>query len=106
MIPRPDRPDHLLALDLGPEILTGSTRLKCGTATKLILNLFTTLSMVRLGKVTSNLMVDVSPTNAKLRQRAIRIVGELTGMKSAAAAAALARHGWDLRKTALARRRE
>ena len=58
----------------GPELLTGSTRLRAGTATKLALNMISTASMVRMGKVYENLMVDVQPTNAKLRQRALRIV--------------------------------
>src|SRR5207344_1840672 len=62
-IPRAHQPDVLIAPDIGPEILTGSTRLKSGTATKLILNMFTTLAMVRMGKVLGNLMVDVKPTN-------------------------------------------
>jgi N-acetylmuramic acid 6-phosphate etherase len=64
----------------GPEILTGSTRLKAGTATKLVLNQITTLAMVRLGKVYENLMVDLKATNAKLRDRAVRIVAMLTGL--------------------------
>jgi len=106
VIPRAMQPDKLLAFDLGPEVLTGSTRLKCGTATKLILNLVTTLAMVRLGKVMSNLMVDVTPTNAKLRQRAVRIVCELSGVNSSQATAALTRNAWDVRKTARALRRE
>ena len=72
-------PDLFIAPDLGPEVLTGSTRLKSGTATKLILNILSTLAMVRLGKVVSNLMVDLNPSNVKLRERAIRIVQELTG---------------------------
>jgi N-acetylmuramic acid 6-phosphate etherase len=63
----------------GPEILTGSTRLKAGTATKLVLNQITTLAMVRMGKVYENLMVDLKASNAKLRDRAIRIVAALTG---------------------------
>ena len=100
-IPATLKPDQVLAFDLGPEILTGSTRLKCGTATKVVLNLLTTLSMVRLGKVMSNLMVDVAPTNDKLLSRAVRIVRELTGSSEAAALAALARHAWDVRRTAL-----
>jgi len=98
-IPRALRPDRLLAFDLGPEVLTGSTRLKCGTATKLILNLLTTLSMVRLGKVMSNLMIDVAPTNVKLRQRAIRIVSELAEVGTPQATKALERHDWNIRKT-------
>ncbi len=62
---------------VGPEVLTGSTRLKAGTATKLVLNTITTLAMVRLGKVHENLMVDLRITNAKLRDRAIRIISTL-----------------------------
>jgi hypothetical protein len=56
-----NKPDILIAPDVGPEVLTGSTRLKAGTATKLILNMLTTLSMVKLGKVISNLKVDMNP---------------------------------------------
>ncbi len=64
----------------GPEVVTGSTRLKAGTATKLVLNQISTVAMVRLGKVYENLMVDVKATNAKLRDRAARMVGTLTGV--------------------------
>jgi N-acetylmuramic acid 6-phosphate etherase len=63
----------------GPELITGSTRLKAGTATKLVLNTLTTLAMVQLGKVHGNLMVDLRATNAKLWDRGARIVAELTG---------------------------
>ncbi len=93
-IPRRHRPDLILAPNVGPEILTGSTRLKSGTATKLILNIFTTLAMVRTGKVISNLMVDLNPGNVKLRDRAVRIVRELTGAGAASAKAALKESGW------------
>jgi N-acetylmuramic acid 6-phosphate etherase len=93
------RPHLVIAPATGPEVLTGSTRLKAGTATKQVLNILTTLAMVRLGKVVENLMIDVRPTNAKLRQRAIRIVTELAGVSEAAAAAALARHHWDVHQT-------
>ncbi len=72
-------PSMILAPAIGPEVLTGSTRLKAGTATKLILNCITTLAMVKLGKVTSNLMMDLDPKNEKLRERAVRIVTTLTG---------------------------
>jgi N-acetylmuramic acid 6-phosphate etherase len=64
----------------GPEVLTGSTRLKAGTATKLVLNAISTLTMVRLGKVHENLMVDLRASNQKLRDRAVRIVRALTGL--------------------------
>ena len=67
----------ILFFRTGPEVITGSTRLKAGTATKLVLNMLTTISMIRLGKVVSNLMVDVKPTNEKLRARACRIVATL-----------------------------
>lgn len=93
-----DRPDRIIAPDIGPEILTGSTRLKSGTATKLILNMFTTLAMVRIGKVVSNLMVDVKPSNVKLRDRAGRIVSAITGCDEAAATAALKRTKWDVKR--------
>jgi N-acetylmuramic acid 6-phosphate etherase len=97
-VPREHRPTVLLAPDIGPEILTGSTRLKSGTATKLILNMFTTLAMVRTGKVLSNLMVDVKPTNVKLRDRAVRIVRTLAGCDEAAAREALVRANWVIKE--------
>jgi len=89
-----NRPDLVIAPNVGPEILTGSTRLKSGTATKLILNMFTTLAMVQTGKVVSNLMVDVNPGNVKLRDRAVRIIRELTGVDEPIAKAALEKSGW------------
>lgn len=69
-----DRADRVLALDTGAEVLTGSTRLKAGSATKAVLNAITTAAMVRLGKVFDNLMVDLRPGSAKLRDRAVRII--------------------------------
>lgn len=66
--------DLVLALDTGPEVLTGSTRLKAGSATKAVLNAITTAAMVRLGKVYGNFMVDLRPGSAKLRDRALRII--------------------------------
>ena len=77
----------------GPEVLTGSTRLKAGTAQKLILNMISTAVMVGLGKAYQNLMVDVVQTNEKLRKRALRIVMESTGVEEADAAAALEQAG-------------
>jgi N-acetylmuramic acid 6-phosphate (MurNAc-6-P) etherase len=100
-IPRPLRPTVVIAPNLGPEVLTGSTRLKAGTATKLLLNLFSTLAMVRWGKVRSNLMIDLHPTNVKLRHRAVRIVQDLTGADAVAARRALAGAAWNI-KTAVA----
>jgi N-acetylmuramic acid 6-phosphate etherase len=93
VVPKPADADHLLLLPTGPEVLTGSTRLKAGTATKLALNTISTALMVRAGKVYGNLMVDVRATNAKLRDRAARIVTTLTGIDRAAAFDLLERAG-------------
>ncbi len=75
-----DSADLVLALDTGPEVLTGSTRLKAGSATKAVLNAITTAAMVRLGKVYDNLMVDLKPGSAKLRDRSLRIVEAAAGV--------------------------
>ena len=72
--------DIMITPVVGPEVITGSTRLKAGTATKLVLNMLTTGAMVRLGKTYGNLMVDLTATNEKLRDRSQRIVSELTGL--------------------------
>ena len=69
-----------IAPTVGPEVVSGSTRLKAGTAQKMVLNMISTGVMIRLGKTYSNLMVDVQPTNIKLRQRARRIVADATGV--------------------------
>jgi N-acetylmuramic acid 6-phosphate etherase len=90
---RPPACDHLIVLPTGPEILTGSTRMKAGTATKLVLNTISTTLMVRSGRVYQNLMVDLRATNAKLRDRAARIISTLTGLDRADALAALDRAG-------------
>ncbi|HEX4054164.1 MAG TPA: N-acetylmuramic acid 6-phosphate etherase [Tepidisphaeraceae bacterium] len=84
----------------GPEVLTGSTRLKAGTATKLVLNQITTLAMVRMGKVYENLMVDLRATNQKLWDRGARIVGMLTGLPREEAMALLQSTGGEV-KTAI-----
>jgi N-acetylmuramic acid 6-phosphate etherase len=70
---------------VGPEVITGSTRMKAGTATKLVLNTLTTAAMIKLGKVYGNLMVDLRATNEKLRDRSLRIVIEMTGLSRARA---------------------
>lgn len=77
----------------GPEVVTGSTRLKAGTAQKLVLNMLSTGTMIRLGKTFGNLMVDVQPTNQKLQVRAVNIVREATGISEDEARAALKRAG-------------
>jgi N-acetylmuramic acid 6-phosphate etherase len=77
--------DVVVAPRPGPEVLTGSTRMKAGLATKMVLHTLTTGAMVRLGKVYGNLMVDLRPTNRKLRARALRMIGQLTGLAPEAA---------------------
>lgn len=79
-IPAPPGIDHLVEIETGPEVLTGSTRMKAGTATKLALNTISTTLMIRSGKVYENLMTDVRATNNKLRDRAARIVADLTNL--------------------------
>ncbi len=71
---------------VGPEVITGSTRMKAGTATKLVLNLLTTTAMIKMGKVYGNLMVDLMATNNKLRDRSLRIVSQMTGLSRVKAA--------------------
>lgn len=92
--------DHLLAVNTGPEVITGSTRLKAGTAQKLVLNSFSTAVMIRLGRTWSNLMVDVVATNAKLRGRVLRILREASGASEEQARVALEEADGEL-KTAL-----
>lgn len=89
--------DHAIVLPTGPEVLSGSTRLKAGTAQKITLNALSTAVMVRLGKVHDNLMVDVVATNEKLRGRAERLVRELTGADNARIRAALEAAGGSVR---------
>lgn len=74
--------DLMITPVVGPEVITGSTRLKAGTATKMVLNMLTTGSMIRLGKTYDNLMVDLTATNKKLLDRSRRIVQELTGLEA------------------------
>ena len=82
--------DHVIPVVVGPEFLAGSTRLKAGSAQKLVLNAISTISMIRLGKTFGNLMVDVNATNEKLRARVLRIVETATGVSGARAEAAIA----------------
>lgn len=86
----------------GPEVLAGSTRLKAGSAQKMVLNMLSTGTMVRLGKTYGNLMVDMRPTNAKLRRRAARIVAEATGQDEVTALDALERSSGETRTAIVA----
>ena len=101
-IPRDNKPNVVINPKIGPELLTGSTRLKSGTATKLILNIITTLAMVQIGKVVGNLMVDLDPSNTKLRDRAVRIVRQLTNADESEVREALEKSNWVV-KIAIAR---
>jgi N-acetylmuramic acid 6-phosphate etherase len=78
---------------VGPEVITGSTRMRAGTATKLVLNMLSTGAMIRIGMVYGNLMVNVQPTNVKLKDRAIRIIAAATGVDEIKAAALLEQAG-------------
>ena len=89
--------DLTIAPAVGPEVIAGSTRLKAGTATKLVLNMLTTASMVRIGKTYGNLMVDVRTGSEKLRDRARRIVGIVTGLEYEQADALLRRARWNVK---------
>ncbi len=89
--------DLIIAPAVGPEVLTGSTRLKAGTATKMVLNMLTTIAMVRSGKAYGNLMVDVQATNDKLKDRARRIIAMTTGVDYDAAGKLLKAAGNDVK---------
>ncbi len=92
-----DVPDVVISLLVGPEVITGSTRMKAGTATKMALNMLTTASMVKLGKTYGNLMVDVRPGSAKLRDRARRLVMQIAGVGEERAAELLDHSKWDVK---------
>jgi N-acetylmuramic acid 6-phosphate etherase len=96
--------DHAILLATGAEPVSGSTRMKAGTAQKVALNLFSTMLMVRMGRVYRGQMVDMIATNEKLRKRAVRMVASLDGCTEAEAACALADAGGDLKVAVLMRR--
>jgi N-acetylmuramic acid 6-phosphate etherase len=87
----------VISTEVGPEVVTGSTRLKAGTSQKLVLNMLSTAAMVRLGHVYENLMIDVALTNQKLRERGLRILMEASGANASSAKHALRQSGHDLR---------
>lgn len=98
--PKPKMRDHAdvtIAPAVGPEVLTGSTRMKSGTAQKLVLNMITTTAMIGIGKAYQNLMVDMRPWSSKLRERSKRIIMELTGVDYKKADAAFEEAGRDLK---------
>lgn len=89
--------DLIIAPSVGPEIIAGSTRLKAGTATKMVLNMLTTVAMIKWGKTYGNLMVDVRTGSEKLKDRAKRILGVVTGLEPEAAEAVLKRAKWNVK---------
>ncbi|MBO0653091.1 N-acetylmuramic acid 6-phosphate etherase [Streptomyces triculaminicus] len=93
--------EHAIEVVVGPELLTGSTRLKAGTAQKLVLNMLSTITMIRLGKTYGNLMVDVRASNEKLRARSRRIVAHATGAADGEIEAALAETGGEVKNAIL-----
>jgi N-acetylmuramic acid 6-phosphate etherase len=103
-VPKPPAADHFILLRTGPEVLTGSTRMKAGTATKLALNTISTTLMVQRGRVYENLMIDVKATNAKLLDRAARIVSTLTGLDRTEALAAVRAANGSAKHAVLGRR--
>ncbi len=94
--PLPRVADVAIVPVVGPEVIAGSTRMKAGTAAKLVLNMLSTATMVRRGRVFSNWMVSLQLKNRKLRKRAAVILAKATGVSARAAAAALEHSGWDL----------
>ena len=89
--------DLIIAPSVGPEIIAGSTRLKAGTATKMVLNMLTTVSMIKWGKTYGNLMVDVRTGSEKLKDRAKRILGVVTGLEPPEAEVLLKRAKWNVK---------
>jgi len=87
----------LIATEVGPEVLTGSTRLKAGTAQKMVLNMLSTAAMARLGHVYENLMIDVKASNQKVSDRIVRILAEASGKSLSAAEHALRQAGHNMR---------
>lgn len=90
--------DISIVTDTGAEVLTGSTRLKAGTAHKMVLNMITTCAMTKIGNVYENLMINLRPTNDKLRDRTIRIVQEILGCKRDEAIEKLENNEWNIRR--------
>lgn len=86
-----------IVTDTGPEVITGSTRMKSGTAQKLVLNMISTAAMIKTGKVYENLMINLKPTNRKLRQRMIRIVCQIKDCTPEESEKLLDAHQWDIR---------
>lgn len=92
--------DLCIVTDTGAEVITGSTRLKAGTAHKMVMNMLTTCAMVKTGKVYENMMINLKPSNVKLRQRVIRIVCDICGCNGETAVELLEATNWEIRAAA------
>ena len=95
-----DEVGTLICVEVGPEVIAGSSRLKAGTAQKMILNMLSTGAMIKIGKTYENFMIDLKATNEKLKDRAIRIVAQIAGVTHSEALAALLKCNWEI-KTAI-----
>jgi Predicted sugar phosphate isomerase len=93
--------EHPIEVVVGPEVVAGSTRLKAGTAQKLVLNMISTITMVRLGRTYGNRMIEVSASNAKLADRAVRIVSDITGAAVTVARPVVEAAGWHVKSAVL-----
>ena len=91
---------HVICAEVGPEVIAGSSRLKAGTAQKMILNMLSTGSMIKIGKTYENFMIDLKASNEKLKDRAIRIVSQIAEVSHSEALAALLKCNWEI-KTAI-----
>lgn len=91
---------HVICVEVGPEVIAGSSRLKAGTAQKMVLNMLSTGSMIKIGKTYENFMIDLKATNEKLKDRAIRIVGQIAQVSLSEALATLLKCDWEI-KTAI-----
>ena len=87
---------YTVEIDVGPEVIMGSTRMKSGTAQKMVLNMLSTSVMVKLGRVKDNMMIYMRPTNMKLKERAVRIVSDVMNVSEEQARKVLAKHSYNL----------
>lgn len=88
---------HVICAEVGPEVIAGSSRLKAGTAQKMILNMLTTGAMIKIGKTYENFMIDLKAVNEKLKDRAIRIVSQIAGVTHSEALASLLKCDWEIK---------
>ena len=97
---------HGICVEVGPEVIAGSSRLKAGSAQKIVLNMLSTGSMIKIGKTYENYMIDLKATNEKLRDRAIRIVTEITGVNPSIALEKLTESKWKVKPAIVSIKKE